>query len=133
MSSNLRSRHASHLYTQAVAGEADVPFFAVSGSDFVEMFVGEFQSRCFWTRAPIFSSLASTPGVGPSRVRELFETARATERCIVYIDEIDALARERGKGSMRGGGSNSERESTLNQLLVEVRKGPALESCFTSS
>jgi len=69
----------------------------VSGSDFVEMFVG----------------------VGPSRVRELFRTARQSERCIVYIDEIDAMAKERGRGgSLRG---NSERESTLNQLLVEVR------------
>lgn len=56
-------------------------------------------------------------GVGPSRVRELFKTARQTRRCIIYIDEIDALARERGRSAVRG---NSERESTLNQLLVEV-------------
>lgn len=61
-------------------------------------------------------------GVGPSRVRDLFKEARKTKRCIVYIDEIDAVARERGGNARGGGSSNSERESTLNQLLVEVRR-----------
>ncbi|EDQ91446.1 uncharacterized protein MONBRDRAFT_340, partial [Monosiga brevicollis MX1] len=84
------------LLAKAVAGEAQVPFFAVSGSDFVEMFVG----------------------VGPSRVRDLFKQARGEAPCIIYIDEIDAIARARGKSN--GGRSNSERESTLNQLLVEM-------------
>lgn len=84
------------LLAKAMAGEAKVPFFAVSGSDFVEMFVG----------------------VGASRVRDLFRQAREAAPCIVYIDEIDAVGKRRG-GSRPGGGSG-ERETTLNQLLVEM-------------
>ena len=81
--------------TKAVAGEAGVPFFSISGSDFVEMFVG----------------------VGASRVRDLFEQAKKSAPCIVFIDEIDAVGRKRGAGM---GGGNDEREQTLNQLLVEM-------------
>ena len=84
------------LLAKAVAGEAGVPFFSISGSDFVEMFVG----------------------VGPSRVRDLFKEARASAPCIIFIDEIDAVGRQRGGGAMSGG--NEERENTLNQLLVEM-------------
>lgn len=84
------------LLARAVAGEADCPFFSISGSDFVEMFVG----------------------VGPSRVRNLFEEARKNAPCIVFIDEIDAVGRKRGRGGFAGG--NDERENTLNQLLVEM-------------
>jgi AFG3 family protein len=80
---------------KAVAGEAQVPFFSMSGSDFVEMFVG----------------------VGASRVRDLFKTAREKAPCIVFIDEIDAIGRARGKNMMM---SNDERENTLNQMLVEM-------------
>ncbi|MGE5654034.1 MAG: ATP-dependent zinc metalloprotease FtsH [Bacillota bacterium] len=80
---------------RAVAGEAGVPFFSISGSDFVEMFVG----------------------VGASRVRDLFETAKKNSPCIVFIDEIDAVGRQRGAGL---GGGHDEREQTLNQLLVEM-------------
>jgi cell division protease FtsH len=80
---------------KALAGEADVPFFSISGSDFVEMFVG----------------------VGASRVRDLFETAKKTPACVVFIDEIDAVGRRRGAGL---GGGHDEREQTLNQLLVEM-------------
>ena len=83
------------LLTKAVAGEAGVPFFSISGSDFVEMFVG----------------------VGASRVRDLFEEAKKNSPCIVFIDEIDAVARRRGTGM---GGGHDEREQTLNQLLVEM-------------
>ena len=83
------------LLAKAVAGEAGVPFFSISGSDFVEMFVG----------------------VGASRVRDLFEEAKKNEPCIVFIDEIDAVARRRGTGM---GGGHDEREQTLNQLLVEM-------------
>jgi AFG3 family protein len=83
------------LLAKATAGEANVPFFSISGSDFVEMFVG----------------------VGPSRVRDLFKEARENAPCIVFIDEIDAVGRQRGRG-MTGG--NDERENTLNQLLVEM-------------
>ena len=83
------------LLAKAVAGEADVPFFSISGSDFVEMFVG----------------------VGASRVRDLFEDAKRNAPCIVFIDEIDAVARRRGTGM---GGGHDEREQTLNQLLVEM-------------
>lgn len=83
------------LLAKAVAGEADVPFFSISGSDFVEMFVG----------------------VGASRVRSLFEDAKKAERAIIFIDEIDAVGRQRGAGL---GGGNDEREQTLNQLLVEM-------------
>lgn len=79
-----------------MAGEAGVPFFSISGSDFIEMFVG----------------------VGPSRVRDLFKDARAEAPCIIFIDEIDAVGRKRGRGNMSGG--NDERENTLNQLLVEM-------------
>ena len=85
------------LLAKAVAGEANVPFYTISGSDFLEMFVG----------------------VGPSRVRDLFKEARANAPCIVFIDEIDAVGRQRGRGGM-GGGGNDERENTLNQLLVEM-------------
>ena len=83
------------LIAKAVAGEAGVPFFSISGSDFVEMFVG----------------------VGASRVRDLFETAKKNSPCIVFIDEIDAVGRQRGTGL---GGGHDEREQTLNQLLVEM-------------
>lgn len=85
------------LLAKAVAGEANVPFFTVSGSDFLEMFVG----------------------VGPSRVRDLFKEARQNAPCIIFIDEIDAVGRKRGQGRF-GGGGNDERENTLNQLLVEM-------------
>ena len=84
------------LLAKAVAGEAGVPFFTISGSDFVEMFVG----------------------VGASRVRDLFKQAREKAPCIVFIDEIDAIGRARGRNSIQGG--NDERENTLNQLLVEM-------------
>ncbi len=83
------------LLAKAVAGEADVPFFSISGSEFVEMFVG----------------------VGASRVRDLFEQAKKNAPCIVFIDEIDAVGRQRGAGL---GGGNDEREQTLNQLLTEM-------------
>ena len=83
------------LLAKAIAGEAQVPFFSISGSDFVEMFVG----------------------VGASRVRDLFENAKKNAPCIVFIDEIDAVARKRGTGM---GGGHDEREQTLNQLLVEM-------------
>jgi len=85
------------LLAKAVAGEADVPFFSLSGSDFVEMFVG----------------------VGASRVRDLFRQAKEKAPCIIFIDEIDAIGRARGKNASMGGG-NDERESTLNQLLTEM-------------
>lgn len=83
------------MLARAVAGEAGVPFFSISGSDFVEMFVG----------------------VGASRVRDLFEQAKANEPCIIFVDEIDAVGRHRGAGL---GGGHDEREQTLNQLLVEM-------------
>lgn len=83
------------LFAKAVAGEANVPFFSISGSDFVEMFVG----------------------VGASRVRDLFNTAKKNQPCIIFIDEIDAVGRQRGAGL---GGGNDEREQTLNQLLVQM-------------
>jgi len=83
------------LLARAIAGEAKVPFFTISGSDFVEMFVG----------------------VGASRVRDMFEQAKKHAPCIVFIDEIDAVGRQRGAGL---GGGNDEREQTLNQLLVEM-------------
>jgi ATP-dependent Zn protease len=87
-----------------VAGEAGVPFLSTSGSEFVEMFVG----------------------VGASRVRDLFKTAREKAPSIVFIDEIDAIGKKRGGGG-RGGGGNEERDNTLNQLLVEM-DGFATES-----
>ena len=83
------------LLARAVAGEAGVPFYSISGSDFVEMFVG----------------------VGASRVRDLFEQAKANAPAIVFVDEIDAVGRHRGAGL---GGGHDEREQTLNQLLVEM-------------
>ncbi|NUM25852.1 MAG: ATP-dependent zinc metalloprotease FtsH [Candidatus Buchananbacteria bacterium] len=83
------------LLARAIAGEADVPFFSISGSEFVEMFVG----------------------VGASRVRDLFRKAKRNSPCIVFIDELDAVGRQRGAGL---GGSNDEREQTLNQILVEM-------------
>lgn len=83
------------LLAKAVAGEANVPFFSISGSDFVEMFVG----------------------VGAARVRDLFAEAKKHSPCIVFIDEIDAVARRRGSGL---GGGHDEREQTLNQMLVEM-------------
>ena len=83
------------LLARAIAGEADVPFFTISGSDFVEMFVG----------------------VGASRVRDMFEQGKKNSPCIIFIDEIDAVGRSRGAGL---GGGNDEREQTLNQLLVEM-------------
>merc|ERR1719334_2361336 len=84
------------LLAKAIAGEADCPFYSMSGSDFIEMFVG----------------------VGPSRVRDLFQQARASAPSIIFIDEIDAVGRKRGKGGW--GGGNDERENTLNQMLVEM-------------
>src|SRR5919108_576393 len=83
------------LLARAIAGEAKVPFFSISGSDFVEMFVG----------------------VGAARVRDMFEQAKKHAPCIVFVDEIDAVGRQRGAGL---GGGNDEREQTLNQLLVEM-------------
>ncbi|MBR3228025.1 MAG: ATP-dependent zinc metalloprotease FtsH, partial [Erysipelotrichaceae bacterium] len=83
------------LLAKAVAGEADVPFYSISGSDFVEMFVG----------------------VGASRVRDMFKNAKTTAPCMIFIDEIDAVGRQRGAGM---GGGHDEREQTLNQLLVEM-------------
>ena len=90
------------LLARAVAGEAGVPFFTISGSDFVEMFVG----------------------VGASRVRDMFEQAKKNAPCIVFIDEIDAVGRHRGAGY---GGGNDEREQTLNQLLVEIGRASCRE------
>src|SRR3546814_20934448 len=84
------------LLAKAVAGEAQVPFFYLSGSDFVEMFVG----------------------VGASRVRDLFKQAREKAPCIIFIDDIDAIGRSRGKNQIMGG--NEEGDNTLNQLLVEM-------------
>ena len=83
------------LLARAVAGEAGVPFFSISGSDFVEMFVG----------------------VGASRVRDLFVQGKKNAPCLIFIDEIDAVGRQRGAGL---GGGHDEREQTLNQLLVEM-------------
>jgi cell division protease FtsH len=83
------------LMAKAVSGEAGVPFFSISGSEFVEMFVG----------------------VGASRVRDLFEQAKRNSPCIIFVDEIDAVGRHRGAGL---GGSHDEREQTLNQILVEM-------------
>ena len=83
------------LFAKAVAGEAGVPFFSVSGSDFVEMYVG----------------------VGASRVRDLFDLAKRNQPCIIFIDEIDAVGRQRGAGL---GGGHDEREQTLNQILVQM-------------
>ena len=83
------------LMAKAVSGEAGVPFFSISGSEFVEMFVG----------------------VGASRVRDLFEQAKKNSPCIIFVDEIDAVGRQRGAGL---GGSHDEREQTLNQILVEM-------------
>ena len=83
------------LLAKAIAGESGVPFFSISGSEFVEMFVG----------------------VGASRVRDLFKKAKENSPCIVFIDEIDAVGRQRGTGI---GGGNDEREQTLNQLLTEM-------------
>ena len=83
------------LLARAIAGEANVPFYTISGSDFVEMFVG----------------------VGASRVRDMFEQSKKNAPCIIFIDEIDAVGRHRGAGM---GGGNDEREQTLNQLLVEM-------------
>ncbi|MEC8094206.1 MAG: ATP-dependent zinc metalloprotease FtsH, partial [Pseudomonadota bacterium] len=91
------------LLARAIAGEANVPFFSISGSDFVEMFVG----------------------VGASRVRDMFEQAKSNAPCIIFIDEIDAVGRHRGAGL---GGGNDEREQTLNQLLVEMDGFEANES-----
>jgi cell division protease FtsH len=83
------------LLAKAIAGEAGVPFFSISGSEFVEMFVG----------------------VGASRVRDLFKKAKENAPCLIFIDEIDAVGRQRGAGI---GGGNDEREQTLNQLLTEM-------------
>lgn len=93
---NLQPGTGKTLLAKATAGEAGVPFLSVSGSEFVEMFVG----------------------VGSSRVRDLFENAKKYSPCIIFIDEIDAIGKARGKGGMMGG--NDEREATLNQLLVEM-------------
>lgn len=88
-------RTGKTLLARAIAGEANVPFFTISGSDFVEMFVG----------------------VGASRVRDMFEQGKKSAPCIIFIDEIDAVGRHRGAGL---GGGNDEREQTLNQMLVEM-------------
>src|SRR6476469_6411699 len=93
LSSSLDAGTGKTLLARAVAGEAGVPFIAISGSEFVEMFVG----------------------VGASRVRDLFKTAQQNAPCIVFIDEIDAVGRQRGAGV---GGGNDEREQTLNQILT---------------
>lgn len=85
------------LLAKAVAGEAQVPFYSISGSDFIEVFVG----------------------IGPSRVRDLFENARKNAPSIIFIDEIDAIGKKRARGGFAGG-SNDERENTLNQILVEM-------------
>lgn len=92
------------LLAKAVAGEANVPFFSLSGSDFMEMFIG----------------------VGSARVRDLFSKAKAKSPCIIFIDEIDAVGRSRGKSQIQG--INDERESTLNSLLVEM-DGFSTDSC----
>jgi cell division protease FtsH len=94
------------LLAKAVAGEAKVPFFSLSGSDFVEMFVG----------------------VGASRVRDLFKQAKEKSPAIIFIDEIDAIGRARGKSNMNGG--NDERENTLNQLLTEM-DGFGTNKCYS--
>merc|ERR1719253_1121798 len=86
------------LLAKAVAGEAGVPFYSMSGSDFVEMYVG----------------------VGPSRVRDLFAQARKTAPSIIFLDEIDAVGKKRGGSGGASGGGNDERENTLNQMLVEM-------------
>src|ERR1035437_3325036 len=96
------------LLAKAIAGEADVPFFSISGSDFVEMFVG----------------------VGASRVRDMFEQGKKNAPCIIFIDEIDAVGRHRGAGL---GGGNDEREQTLNQLLVEMDGFEANEGIILSA
>ena len=88
------SWHWKTLLAKSIAGEAKVPFFSISGSDFVEMFVG-----------------------GAARVRDMFENAKKNAPCIIFIDEIDAVGRQRGAGL---GGGNDEREQTLNQMLVEM-------------
>ena len=93
------------LLAKAVAGEADVPFFFISGSDFVEMFVG----------------------VGASRVRDMFEQAKKNAPCIIFIDEIDAVGRQRGAGL---GGGHDEREQTLNQMLVEMGWFRRYRGCY---
>ena len=91
------------LLAKATAGEASVPFLSVSGSDFIEMFVG----------------------VGPARVRDLFAQAKTMQPCIIFIDEIDAVGRQRGKGGITGG--SDERENTLNQVGASpARQPPAL-------
>ncbi len=95
LAARVRRARGKTLLARAVAGEAGVPFFCISGSDFVEMFVG----------------------VGASRVRDLFEQAKKSAPCIVFIDEIDAVGRQRGAGL---GGGHDEREQTLNQMLVEM-------------
>src|SRR3546814_15055077 len=101
------------MLARAVAGEADVPFFSISGSAFVEMFVG----------------------VGASRVRDLFAKAKKNAPCIIFVDEIDAVGRRRGSGM---GGGHDEREQTLNQILVELdssaesRVGKGCVSTFRS-
>ena len=100
------SRYRQTLLAKAVAGEAGVPFFTISGSDFVEMFVG----------------------VGASRVRDLFTQAKKNAPCIIFIDEIDAVGRQRGAGL---GGGHDEREQTLNQLLVEMDGFGANEGIIT--
>ena len=93
------------LLARAVAGEAGVPFFSISGSDFVEMFVG----------------------VGASRVRDLFAQGKKNAPCLIFIDEIDAVGRQRGAGL---GGGHDEREQTLNQLLVEMDGFESNEACY---
>jgi cell division protease FtsH len=90
-------RTGKTLLARAVAGEAGVPFFSISGSEFVEMFVG----------------------VGAARVRDLFEQSRKQARCIIFIDELDALGRARS-ALLPGGGGHDEKEQTLNQLLTEL-------------
>lgn len=95
------------LLAKATAGEAEVPFLSISGSEFLEMFVG----------------------VGPARVRDLFSQARKNAPCIIFIDEIDAVGRKRGRTG--GFGGHDERENTLNQLLVEMDGGCLLKRLYS--
>ena len=112
------------LLAKAVAGEAGVPFISISGSEFVEMFVGTFTQRCQVSVVSVCSCCSHvqfthhhSSGVGASRVRDIFGQAKKNAPCIIFIDEIDAVGRQRGAGYA---GGNDEREQTVNQILVEM-------------